>query len=211
MKNKLVLLLASAVTFGQLSASADSSFFVAPSFRGLTGTEYSGWESFTSALNGPNYPHLAGTTGNGFITQTTPGAFLTPNIYSFSSTNTFTLTDSLPFNASTVVFQARNGGGTVPFDYSSVRLEYDNGSGPQSLFTSRTELNNTGGGIASSWTWDVSALGINSYKIYFNASDLSLSLDAAALDVQMVPEPSVFGLAGLGMMMLGRGVFRRRA
>ena len=210
MKIKFVLLLL-AVTAGGFSARADSSFFIAPGFRGQPGTAYSGWENFTNALDGPNHADLAGSAGNAFITQTTPGAFLTPNIYSFSSTNTFTLTDSTSYTLGTVVLQLRNGTGTNPFDYNSVRLEYDNGGGPQSLFTTRTELNDTGGGVASLWNWDVSSLGINSYKIYFNASDVSLSLDAAALDTQVVPEPSALALSGLGLVLLGKRRFRRRA
>ena len=218
MKIKYVLLVGVALAT-QLSALANSSFFVAPSFRGQTGTEYSGWESFTNAHNGPNFPSIAGSTGDAFITQTTPGTGPFPNgpfissgnIYSFATTNTFTLTDSTAFTLGTVVLQLRNNDGSSPFDDSSVRLEYDNGGGLQSLFTARVELNNTGGGIASVWTWDVSALGINSYKIYFNASDLSLSLDAAALDVQAVPEPSALALSGLGLLLLGKCASRRRA
>lgn len=211
MKIKSVPVLVVLTILSNFSAQADSSFFVAPSFRGLVGTEYSGWENFTNALNAPNYPHLPGSTGDAFIRQTTPGAFVTPNIYSFSSTNTFVLTDATPFTLGTVNFQVRNGAGTVPFDYSSVRLEYDNGSGLQSLFTTRTEWNNTSGGIASQWSWDVSSLGINNYKIYFNASDLSLSLDAAALDTQVVPEPATGALLGFGLMLFGERVWGRRA
>src|SRR5688572_20822909 len=203
----------------EFSALANSSFFVVPSFRGQAGTEYSGWEGFTNAYNGPNYASLAGSTGDAAITQTTPGTGPFPNgpfissgnIYSFATTNTFTLTDSTAFALGTVVLQLRNNDGSTQFDYGSVRLEYDNGGGPLSLFTTRAELNNTAGGVASMWSWDVSALGINSYKIYFNASDLSLSLDAAALDVQAVPEPSALALAGLGLMLFGKRLLPRRS
>jgi len=214
MKIKYVLMLA--ITAVNLSAMANSSFFVAPAFRGQAGTEYSGWESFTNAYSGPNFPSLAASTGDGFITQTTPGIGAFPNgpfitggnIYSFATTNTFTLTDATAYTLGTVVFQLRNNDGTVPFNYSSVHLEYDNGGGPLSLFTTRTELNNSGGGIASLWNWDVSALGINSYKIYFNASDISLSLDAVALDTQVVPEPSALALSAFGLVLLGKRVLR---
>jgi hypothetical protein len=200
----------------QFSALANSSFFVTPGFRGQAGSEYSGWESFTNAYNGPNYPSIVGSTSDAFITQTTPGTvpngpFISSgNIYSFATTNTFTLTDSTAFTIGTVVLQLRNNDGSVQFDYNSVRLDYDNGGGLQSVFTPRVELNNTGGGVASLWNWDVSSLGINSYKIYFNASDVSLSLDAASLDVQAVPEPSGLALTGLGLLLLGKRAVRRR-
>ena len=203
----------------QFSALANSSFFVTPGFRGQAGTEYSGWESFTNAYSGPNYPSIAGSTGDAFVTQTTPGTGPFPNgpfissgnIYSFATTNTFSLTDSTAFTLGTVVLQLRSNDGSAEFDYSSVRLDYNNGGGLQSLFAPRVELNNTAGGVASMWSWDVSSLGINSYTIYFNASATSLSLDAAALDVQAVPEPSALALSAMGLMLFGKHLLRRRS
>jgi hypothetical protein len=38
------------------------------------------------------------------------------NIYSFATTNTFTLTDSTSFTLGTVVLQLRNNDGSSPFD-----------------------------------------------------------------------------------------------
>lgn len=229
MKNSLVTLrrvgaltLALMASVATTHASpAELSHFVTPSYRGLADTEWAIWDNFTVANGAPgNLPDFAGSTGNGTITQNTTGAFLTSggNIYSFSVPTAFTVADSTPFTLGTVTFQADTLGTLL--DYNSVLLRYDNGGGLQTLATTRTELYNSalggfgGSEVTSLWQWNVSALGINSFDIVFNASGSSMSFAAAALDTvsvtTVVPEPTVSGLlAGAGaLMFIGR--FRRK-
>lgn len=205
MKLKLHLLCAASLLVAASAHATLTNFFV-PTFRGQASTEYALWENFSVAYNGGNAPDQAGSTGNGTITQTTPGpgteGSLGPfviggfgNIYSPDSVNTFRLDDTTPFTLGRVVFQVRNSTGTTPFDFESVRLQYDNGNGAQSIYASRQDL----GGNASAWDWNVSGLNISSYSIFFNASGTSLSLDAVALDTQAVPEPSTWALVGMGV------------
>lgn len=218
----VALIAGSSVVAGQAQETAH---FIAPSYRGLANTEWAGWDGFTKAYGAPgNAQHLAnagnvglGGIGGGILTQTgTSTAFLTGggNIYSFSAATGFSLTDSTPYTLGTVTFQAATLGSLM--DYDSMFLRYDNGGGLQSLATTRVELfNGAAGGmggadVTSLWQWDVSALGINSFEIVFNASESSMSFAAASLDTAgittAVPEPATGGfLAGAAaLMFIGR-------
>jgi hypothetical protein len=161
-----------------------------PPYRGAPDTEFSGWESFTSAHMGANYPDdPASTSDDAVIFQTTPGAFLSAgNIYSFSSASTFELHDTVPGDLQQVALQVSTKG--TELDYGNVRLQFVDSSGSvqQLRFTSYTQLAYTpsvGVDVESLFEWDLTGLADNvaAFQILFEASTTSLSLDAVLLDV----------------------------
>jgi len=196
--------------------------FVVPFYRGLSDTEWAGWDDFTIPVGSPgNAPDVAGSTGHGVITQTDSSAFVTSggNIYSFAAPTHFNVADDTSYILGSVVFQARTLG--TEMDYGSVRLQYDNGGGLQTLSATRLELDRTslggfgGSGVSSLWEWDVSALNIDDFSIVFDASGSSMSFAAATLDtasVEVVPEPSTYALMALGgfaMLLMQRHCRRK--
>jgi hypothetical protein len=199
---------------GATQSLANTSFFVAPSFRGQAGTSFAGWEAF-SAATGANSPDLAGSTANATFAQNTPGAFLTGsgNIYAGPpptvGTYSVSYDGSSPVGA--VVFQARTVG--LELDYSSISLNYGSGS----LSATRTQLENAvaGGGpgavsVSSSWSWDLTGLNASDFTISFNAASPDVSFDAAHLDVASVPEPQTWALAAAGFGLVVFAGWRRR-
>lgn len=218
------LVLLGGVWLATPAGAQDTAHLIAPAYRGLAGTEWAGWDIFTTPYGAPgNAQHLAnasnvgfGGIGSGVLTQTgTPAALLAGggNIYSFSDPTAFSLTDATSYTLGLVTFQVSTLGSLL--DYDSILLRYDNGNGWQSLATPRVELYNAelggfgGSGVTSLWQWDVSALGINHYEIVFNAAEASMSLAAATLDtasITTVPEPATGGLlvGAATLMLMGR-------
>jgi hypothetical protein len=193
------------------AAELPTANFTVPFFRGLSDTEWAGWDNFTDPVGTPgNAPDVAGSTGNGVITQSDPTAFLTggANIYSFAAPTSFNVADNTPYTLGSVVFQARTLG--TEMDYSSVLLQYDNGGGAQTLAATRIELDRAlagagGSAVSSMWEWDVSSLNIDDFNIVFGASGSSMSFAAATLDTasfQVVPEPSTYALMVMGGLAL---------
>jgi len=141
--------------------------------------------------------HLANPT----ITQNNGGHFIIGpgtlgNIYSPGTVGSYTLTDSTPYTLGTVLFQFQTEGTLVDFD--SIRLEYSDGNGIQSLapdqsireyratssafggFTNRTALQ-----------WDLTGLGVTSYQIVYESAGSSMSFQRALLDTAAVTESVV--------------------
>lgn len=203
---------------------ANSSFFVAPSFRGANGGAYStytGWESFTVAVGAPgNLGDLAGSSTAAVLIQTDPLAAVlgSGNLYNQNGKSVFEVqynnAGALPIDQ--VVFQMRTAGNEL--DYSSVTLSYSGGT----LSGTRTELERTSFGgppgtpgsgfsVSSSYHFDLPNDYTGSFTVSFKSADVSVSFDAAALDVGFVPEPSTWALLGLGagaLVIAGRN--RRR-
>lgn len=207
--------LAAIALCGISPARADITTFVAPPFRGGVGTQSAYWDIFSSAYNGANSPNgiaPGGTTlANATITQTLdPTAFLTGggNVYDFAASTGFRLDYSAGTSLGQVVFETRTLGSEI--DYGAVALTYNNGTGPISLPATRIALPDALGGVTSEWTWDLSALGVNTFSIGFSAAAPSMSFDAATLDIAVVPEPSTFALCGLGVAGLVTIQARRR-
>ncbi|MES2707741.1 MAG: PEP-CTERM sorting domain-containing protein [Verrucomicrobiota bacterium] len=147
-----------------------------------------------------------------------PGLAGGGNIYSFSKATSFLVTDSTPYTAQNVLFQFLTSGTEI--DYSTIRLNYDNGGAPASLFPTFTaEISRAGAGgpfgggtVEYAAQWNLSGLGISSYTISFAGGSSSVSFQAASLDtspaafVQAVPEPA----AGLMALLGAAGMISRR-
>lgn len=152
-------------------------------------------------------------------TDATAGAFIigagiagSGNIYSFSKATSFLLTDSTPYITQNVLFQFLTSGTEI--DYTTIRLNYDNGGGNVSLFpTFSTALSSGGAGgpfgggtVEYAAQWDLTGLGISSYTISFAGASSSVSFQSASLDTspaafaQAIPEPGAGALALLGAM-----------
>ena len=189
--------------------------FYAPGFRGAEGSRYSLWETFTVPTGAPGNKPNSGSDSSAVLTQSTPGAFLTGsgNIYNMSALSTFSISYSAGGPVGNVVLQARTFG--MELDYDAIRLNYDGGS----LSSVRKELDRlsvgdpgqpgSGAYVSSAWTWDLSGMGVNNYTITFSAKDPSVSFDSATLDTQVVPEPTTFSLAAVGLGVLVWGLRRR--
>jgi len=197
-----------------LSSSANTSFFVAPGFRGQANADFAGWEVFTSAT-AANAPDIAGSDATATFKQNTVGAFLTGsgNIYAGPppTVGSYTVSYDGASVLSAVVFQVRTIG--LELDYSSIGLNY--GSGSLGAPT-RTELERAaaGGGpgavsVSSSWTWNLTGLNATDVTITFNAATSDVSLDAAHLDVAAVPEPETWAMIS-GAGLLAFALWRRR-
>ena len=103
-----------------------------------------------------------------------------------------------------MVLQVRTAGNEL--DYGSFALQYNG----LSLPGSRAELERTSFGgppgtpgsgfsVTSKYAWDLPGDYAGPFSIGFKASDVSVSLDAIALDVGFVPEPSTWALLGSGL------------
>jgi hypothetical protein len=212
---KPTLLIALALSGGAvLTSSANTSFFVAPSFRGQPNADFAGWEVFTTAT-GLNNPDIAGSDAAATFKQNTVGAFLTGsgNIYAGPppTVGSYTVSYDGAAVVDTVVFQVRTLG--LELDYSSISLNY--GSGNLGAPT-RTELERAaaGGGpgavsVSSSWNWNLTGLNATEVTITFNAAASDVSLDAAHLDVAAVPEPATWAMIS-GAGLLAFALWRRR-
>jgi hypothetical protein len=162
-----------------------------PTWRGQPDTEYGGWESFTSAVGGQNFPDLPqATTLDASIVQHDATAFLTGgNIYSFSAPLSLTLSDTVPGVLLELYLQTSTKGSEL--DYNAVKLRYIDSQGQTQLmpWTSYTQLayNSTMGvEVESLFRWDFSGLGqsISAYDIVMESAAPSMSLDAVALDTR---------------------------
>lgn len=187
---------------------------VAPGFRGGADTTYQEWNTFTSALNGPNLPDVGNSNPNGTaqLFQTTPGAFLTSggNIYAPSTPTTFVV--NVPdFNRgssffTTAILQIRILGTNI--DLSSVRfngLAFD-----RSELMNETPLGGFGGTLRDwRFEWNNIAGNLDMNVFRFNSAESSMSLDRAAIDTTFsaVPEPTS-GLLLSGAIVAG--LLRRR-
>lgn len=212
MKPTLLIAVALACT-SAVSTLANSSFFVAPSFRGQANTDFAGWEVFTSAT-GPNNPDVVGSDANATFTQTSGSGFVTGsgNIYvgPAPAVGSYSVSYDGVSVIDSVVFQVRTLG--LELDYNSISLNYGSGS----LSATRTELERAaaGGGpgavsVSSSWTWNLTGLNATDVTITFNAAASDVSLDAAQLDVAAVPEPETWAMIS-GAGLLAFAVWRRR-
>ena len=194
------------------SAYANTSFFVAPSFRGGPYAYFAGWETFATPVGAPgNHGYLAGSTTQATLTQLDPLASITGtgNLYNQNGVSSFELkySNDAVNKIDTVVLQVRSVGNEL--NYDSFRLEFD----ATSLAGTRTELERTpfggppgtpgsGVSVTSSYTWKLQETPNSPLTIKFTAADISVSFDAAHLDIQTVPEPSTWALLGLGASAL---------
>lgn len=203
------------------TAEGSQDGFVVPGFRGQADTTFAGWENFSVAVGAPgNAGDQAGSHAGSTLWQTAPGALVLGsfNIYNGSEASLFEVRYDGPGPVGTVVLQMRTLGTELAYD--SVRLVAEGSGGPISLAATRTELDRvtfgtpqapgSGFGVSSSWTWDVSALGVEDFVLSIPAAEINLSLDSATLDVQLVPEAGPVTLLVMGGVVLGLLPARRR-
>lgn len=209
------LLLGTLVAFLSITTSTRGSTngFVVPTFRTSANSEAGYWERFTVAYGAPgNQADQANaTTGAVLIQDGSASSFITGsgNIYDFENAlQSFTLLDSTPFTLGTVVLQTRSLGSEL--DYGAVVLNYNDGTGSHSLApVERLELDRgttLGASVSSLFQWDLTGLNVKDYSLTFRGAGPSVSFDAMTLDTwkefAVVPEPSTFVLAGLGIAFL---------
>lgn len=202
-------------------AQANTSFFTAPSFRGSSYSTYTGWERFSVAVGEPgNKGDLAGSWNNASLIQTDPLASIilsSGNLYNQDGKSVFELKydniSGLPVRD--VVFQVRTLG--TELNYDSFKLSY----GGSQLNGTRTELERvsfggppgtpgSGFSVSSQYRWTLTDEPTGPVSIKFEAADVSVSFDAAMLDVGLVPEPSTWALCGAGAAALFLAERRRR-
>lgn len=207
-------LLAVVLTSGLLAEGSQDGFVV-PGFRGQADTTFAGWENFSVAVGAPgNAGDQAGSHAGSTLWQIAPGALVlgSGNIYNGSEASLFEVRYDSAGPVETVVLQMRTLGTELAYD--SVRLVAVGSEGPISLAATRTELDRvtfgppppapgSGFGVSSSWTWDVSALGVQDFVLSIPAAEINLSLDSATLDVQLVPEAGPVTLLVMGGVVLG--------
>lgn len=184
--------------------------FIDPGFTGLT--EFSQWDQFSSANLGANTPdNSAAPLNPPTLTQLVANAALlttsggqgwgddSPNIYGLSKDMKFQVEDTTSYIANTVVFQFQTGGMMV--DLSTIKLLANVGGVEQILSASdpayaqyiREYTGATSGGGFGNRTavqWDLTGLGITSYKIIFDAP-AHTSFQIAALDTSNVYQEAV--------------------
>lgn len=198
-------------------AQASTNGFVVPSWRGSANSESGYWENFSVAFGAPgNLADRPGATTGAVFTQHDTNAFLTGtlNIYNPYTTNTYSLSDVVPFTLGSVVLQAR--AAANPLDYDSMKLSYTVGANTfdvAPLF--RIELSTAAGGVSSLWQWDLTGLGITDYTITFAAANSSSSFDSMTLDTwnqfTAVPEPAAAAVGAVGgLIFLATKRFSRR-
>lgn len=182
----LIICIATAIIMTPPASRAGTNGFLVPTFRGSANSQAGYWELFTVAHGAPgNAADEPGATTAAVLTQTDTNAFLTGsgNIYNLG-TSSFALTDSVPYTLGTVVLQTRTVGSEI--EYETVSLIASTSSGEQTvepLF--RHELDRTAGqgsNVSSLWQWDLTGLGVQEYRVAFQAAGPSLSFDALTLD-----------------------------
>lgn len=166
-----------------------------PDFAAPNGTFQSASDAgFTPPANSnPTNPSAFWHNDNPTITQTdTDTAFIispgiSGNIYSFAAPTGFELEDSTPYTVGTVVLQFQTDGTLVDFD--SIRLVYNVGSGDVSLPADEfiREYRNSGsafGGTSNrnALQWNLTGLGITSYRLEWTATGSSMSLQSVSVD-----------------------------
>ena len=189
-------------------AHAATTGFVTPDYRGTTGSTYGGWEVMKVPGNTPpgNSPDLPGNLAGASLLQLDPGAVITGtgNIYNHAGISSFEITHSPGQAVGWVTLQVRTSGSEL--DYSSMRLTYELGGQTLSVAPlGRVELDRSAGmgvNVSSRWDWNLNGSAPTSYRIQFGAKEPLMSFDSAVLDTgavgTVVPEPTAWGLLGLG-------------
>lgn len=214
MKNHRSLLLPALTltVFATGLAEAATTGFVTPDYRNLPGSTHGGWEVLTvpgNTLPG-NRPDLPGNLSGASLLQLDPGAVITGtgNIYNHAGISSFEITHNPGQAVGWVTLQVRTSG--TELDYASMRLTYELGGQTLSVAPlDRIELDRSAGmgvNVSSRWDWNLNSIAPTTYKIQFGAKEPLMSFDSAVLDTAavgvVVPEPSTWGLLGLGGILV---------
>ncbi|MBC8200889.1 MAG: hypothetical protein H8E86_02490 [Planctomycetes bacterium] len=181
-----------------------------PAWRGDAGTQYYGWDSFSSAYNAPNF-NDSGDAG-GMLFNFAEGAMLTGsgNIYNQIGGLELHVYGYGPLEQA-VLNVASMG---TEMDYANVSLWVGDGIAGQ-MFTYDTfatnfyeEIPGFGANVSTSYTWDLSTYtgAITEWAFFVNGTAPHNVLDAVSVDIfsGAVPTPSVLVLFGV------TGLYRRR-
>lgn len=138
----------------------------------------------------PGDPYAFWHLSNPTLTQTMePDAFIigagtTGNIYSFSGPTAFEIADSTPYGVNSVTLQWQTDGQMI--DFSTLRLVTSGNVeiAPTNFVTEYKTGTNPMGGIVNrvAAQWNLTGLGLTSYKLKFTTEDSSNSLQEVLLD-----------------------------
>ena len=176
-----------------------------PDWRGTPGTMFSQWDSFSQAVNAPNFPEAGGgfqlfNFGAGAIIASSgniynPAGPLDIHVYSLAPVPVYQAVLNIAWSGTELnagdVRAFQNGS---YFDFTSSELRYQQ----ESPF----------GGFNETWAFTFDLTGDTGDLAFFFGSDgAHSSLDAVSVDVLMVPAPGALALLGVAGMASRR---RRR-
>jgi len=196
---------------------ADAGFVnpVIPSWRGAAGTEYMGWENFTSAYGGANLPDAPNSDKLGGLYNFGAGAVLTStqNIYGTTAPLFISMLGGMATaskNPLEVVLNISAAGSVI--DLNSIALTLmDNGGGVLRLNPRLTEIRSDqpfsfGGRVqtlAFSWNLLPNLIAATQWQINISSTGPNTSLDAVSLDMNFIPAPGALSVLA---MLCGVGV-----
>jgi hypothetical protein len=174
-----------------------------PVWRGDVGTQYYGWDSFTSPYNAPNF-NDSGSAG-GMLFNFAEGAMITGsgNIYNQTSGLAIHVYGYGPLEQA-VLNVASMG---TEMDYANVSLWVSDGENGQMFsydeFATNyyEEIPNFGANVSTSYEWDLAGYTgvITEWAFFINGTAPHNVLDAVTVDIftGAVPAPSVLALLGV--------------
>jgi hypothetical protein len=204
------VLVCSVVAIAATQTSADLVNPEVPSWRGDAGTQYCGWDSFSSAYNAPNF-NDSGDAG-GMLFNFAEGAMITGsgNIYNQAGGLEIHVYGYGPVEQA-VLNVASMG---TEMDYAGVSFWVSDGENGQ-MFSHDTfatnyyeEVPNFGANVSSSYTWDLSGYNgvITEWAFFVNGTAEHNVLDAVTVDIfsGAVPAPGALALLGLACIVQRR-------
>ena len=196
---------------------ADAGFVnpVIPSWRGAAGTEYMGWENFTSAYGGANLPDVIGSNNLGGLYNFGTGAVLTStqNIYGTTGPLFISMLGGMATaskNPLEVVLNISAAG--LVIDLNSIALTImDNSRSVLRLNPRLSEIRSDqpfsyGGRVqtlAFTWNLQPNLIAATQWQINFSSTGPNTSLDAVSLDMNFIPAPGALSVLA---MLCGVGV-----
>jgi len=196
---------------------ADAGFVnpVIPSWRGAAGTEYMGWENFTSAYGGANLPDVIGSNNLGGLYNFGTGAVLTStqNIYGTTGPLFISMLGGMSTaskNPLEVVLNISAAGSVI--DLNSIALTImDNSRSVLRLNPRLSEIRSDqpfsyGGRVqtlAFTWNLQPNLIAATQWQINFSSTGPNTSLDAVSLDMNFIPAPGALSVLA---MLCGVGV-----
>ena len=196
---------------------ADAGFVnsVIPSWRGAAGTEYMGWENFTSAYGGANLPDAPNSNNLGGLYNFGTGAVLTStqNIYGTTGPLVISMLGGMSTaskNPLEVVLNISAAGSVI--DLNSIALTImDNSRSVLRLNPRLAEIRSDqpfsfGGRVqtlAFSWNLQPNLIAATQWQINFSGTGPNTSLDAVSLDMNFIPAPGALSVLA---MLCGVGV-----
>jgi len=177
-----------------------------PTWRGDTGSQFYGWDSFGSAYNAPNYNDSGDAAG--MLFNFAPGAFVTGsgNIYNQAGGLDIHVYGYGPLEQA-VLNVASMG---TEMDYANISLWVGDGENGQ-MFSYDTfatnyyeEIPNFGANVSTSYTWDLSAYDgiVTEWAFFVNGTSAHNVLDAVTVDIFSggVPTPGVLTLLAIASL-----------